>query len=130
METKKNIVYEELVEMKALPGRDLRWLFTPESGVSESFSLNVVVIKAGNTVKPAHSHPKHEELIYVVGGEGKAFIDGEIFSIHGGTAVLFPKKSIHMLRNTGKVDMKVVCFFTPQATMADYTFHDDVIFPE
>ena len=130
MKTPKNIVYEELVEMKALPGRDLRWLFTPENGVSESFSFNVVVIKPGNTVKPAHSHPNHEELIYVVSGEGKACIDGEVYPIHSGTAVLFPKKSIHMLRNSGNVDMKVACFFMPQATMADYTFHEEVIFPE
>ena len=129
MQTPKNIVYEELVEMKALPGRDLRWLFTPESGVSESFSLNVVVIKPDNTVKPAHSHPNHEELIYVVSGEGKAYIDGEIYPIHSGTAVLFPQKSIHMLRNSGNIDMKVVCFFVPQATMADYTFHEEVEFP-
>jgi len=130
MKTPKNIVHEELVEMKALPGRDLRWLFTPESGVSESFSFNVVVIKPGNTVKPAHSHPNHEELIYIVSGEGKAYIDGEVYPVHGGTAVLFPKKSIHMLRNSGSEDMKVACFFMPQATMADYTFHEEVIFPD
>ena len=125
-----NIVYEDLVEMKALPGRDLRWLFTPESGVSESFSLNVVVIKPGNTVKPAHSHPNREELIYIVSGEGSAYIDGVVYPIRSGTAVLFPKKSIHMLQNTGNADMKVVCVFMPQATMADYTFHEDVIFPD
>jgi len=128
--TPPNIVYEELIEMKTLPGRDLRWLFTPESGVSESFSLNIVVIKPGNTVKPAHSHPNHEELVYIVSGEGEAYIDGKIYPIYSGTAVLFPKASIHMLRNTGDTDMKVVCFFTPQATMADYTFHDEIIFPD
>ena len=71
-----------------------------------------------------------EEVIYIVDGSGKTYINGYIYNVCKGTAVLFPKKSIHMLRNTGKVDMKVVCFFTPQATLADYEFHEQVVFPE
>jgi mannose-6-phosphate isomerase-like protein (cupin superfamily) len=66
----------------------------------------------------------------VVSGEGGAYIDGVVYPIHSGPAVLFPKKSIHMLQNRGDGDMKVACFFIPQATMADYTFHEEVIFPE
>lgn len=126
----KNIVYENQIEVQHLPGRDLQWLFTPEQNVSDSFSMNVVVIKPGCTVSPAHSHPEKEEVIYIADGRGKAYIDGEVYDIHEGTAVLFPKKSVHMLRNTGTVDMKVVCFFTPQATMEDYEFYDQVVFPE
>lgn len=53
----KNIVCENEVEVQHLPGRDLQWLFTPEQNVSEAFSMNVVVIKPGCTVTPAHSHP-------------------------------------------------------------------------
>ncbi len=126
----KNIVYENQIEVQHLPGRDLQWLFTPEQNVSDSFSMNVVVIKPGCTVSPAHSHPEKEEIIYIVDGHGKAYIDGEVHDIYRGTAVLFTKKSVHMLRNTGSTDMKVVCFFTPQATMADYEFHNQVVFPE
>lgn len=126
----KNIVYENQIEVQHLPGRDLQWLFTPEQNVSDSFSMNVVVIKPGCTVSPAHSHPEKEEIIYIVDGQGKAYIDGEVHDIYKGTAVLFAKKSVHMLRNTGSTDMKVVCFFTPQATMADYEFHNQVVFPE
>lgn len=126
----KNIIYENQIEVQHLPGRDLRWLFTPEQNASEAFSMNVVVIKPGCTVTPAHSHPLKEEVIYVVDGSGRAYIDGSVYEIHTGTAVLFPKKSVHMLRNTGSADMKVVCFFTPQATLADYEFHEQVVFPE
>lgn len=126
----KNIVYENQIEVQHLPGRDLQWLFTPEQNISDSFSMNVVVINPGCTVSPAHSHPKKEEIIYIIDGQGKAYIDGQVYDIYKGTAVLFPKKSVHMLRNTGTIDMKVVCFFTPQATMEDYEFHDQVVFPE
>jgi quercetin dioxygenase-like cupin family protein len=124
------VVYEDLIEAKELPGRSLKWLFTPDMGVSRNFSMNVVTIKPGSTVNPAHSHPSNEEVIYIISGEGNAFIDGKVFEIHEGTAVLFSENSIHMLRNTGKVDMKVACFFTPPATLENYSFHEDVVFPE
>jgi uncharacterized cupin superfamily protein len=126
----ENIVDENQLEWQHLPGRDLKWLFTPEQKVSEAFSMNVVVIHPGCTVTPAHSHPEKEELVYIVGGEGKAFIDGSVYPIQAGTAILFPKRSVHMLRNSGTVDMKVVCIFMPQATMGDYAFHEQVVFPD
>ena len=130
MKRKDIVVYEEDIPVQNLPGRDLRWLFTPEKKLSEAFSMNVVIIKPGFTVKPAHSHPEKEEVVYITSGKGEAYIDGEVYDIHAGTAVLFQKKSVHMLRNTGDEDMKVACFFVPQATLADYTFHEDAKFPD
>ena len=126
----KTIVYEDQIEAQKLPGRDLRWLFTPEMKVTENFSMNVVVIKPGNTVKPAHEHPDLEEVIYITSGEGSVYIDGEVYEIRAGTAVLFKAKSIHMVRNSGTEDMKVVCFFVPPATLDNYTFHENVEFPD
>ena len=126
----KNVVYEDEIPVQNLPGRDLKWLFTPDMNVSENFSMNVVTIHPGFTVKPAHSHPEKEEVVYIISGKGEAYIDGNIYDIHGGTAVFFPKKSIHMLRNSGDEDMKVACFFTPQATLKDYAFHENAKFPE
>ena len=125
----KTIVYEDQIELQELPGRDLRWLFTPDMNVTRNFSMNVVVIKPGNTVKPAHAHPDLEEVIYTTSGEGSVLIDGKVHALRTGTAVLFKAGSIHMVRNTGSEDMKIVCFFTPPATLKNYTFHEDVEFP-
>ena len=125
------IVYEDQVETKELPGRSLKWFFTPEMNKAVGFTFNVVNIKPGNTVKPAHSHQKNEELIYIVSGSGKVYIDGEVYKVETGAAILFSPGSIHMLRNSGDIDMKVACFFTPPATLSrDYTFHEEVEFPE
>ena len=125
----KTIVYEDQVELQKLPGRDLKWLFTPEMKVTDHFTMNVVTIKPGNTVKPAHSHPDLEEVIYITSGEGSVLIDGQVHELRAGTAVLFKAGSIHMVRNTGNEDMKIVCFFTPPATLKNYTFYEDVEFP-
>ena len=123
------VINENDVEAKELPGRSLKWLYTPEMEQAEGLSFNVVIIEPGNTVKPAHSHKNHEELIYIVSGAGEAYIDGEVSEVSAGSAVLFSKGSVHMLRNSGSEDMKVACFFTPAATLDDYSFHEEIEFP-
>jgi quercetin dioxygenase-like cupin family protein len=123
------VINENDVEAKELPGRSLKWLYTPEMKQAEGLTFNVVVIEPGNTVKPAHSHKNHEELIYIVSGEGKAYIDGKVYEVSAGSAVLFSKGSVHMLRNSGSEAMKVACFFTPAATLDDYSFHEEIEFP-
>jgi quercetin dioxygenase-like cupin family protein len=125
----KYIIHEEQVKAVELPGRSLRWLVTPEMNLSEHFSMNTVAIKPGDTVKPAHAHPKTEEVIYVAGGKGKAYIDGKVYELNEGTTVIFKPGMVHMLTNDGDQVMKVVCFFTPPATLADYTFYEEIEFP-
>jgi quercetin dioxygenase-like cupin family protein len=124
------VIYEEDQHSLELPGRSLKWLFTPAMQLSDAFSMNVVCIQAGAGVKPAHSHPEKEEVIYVLSGKGQVYIDGNVGELRSGTAVLFPKRSVHMLRNTGEETMKVVCFFIPQATLADYAYHEQAVFPD
>ena len=123
------VINENDVEAKDLPGRSLKWLYTPDMKQAEGFTFNVVIIEPGNTVKPAHSHKNNEELIYIVSGTGKAYIDGDVYDVSAGSAVLFSKGSVHMVRNSGSEDMKVACFFTPPATLDDYSFHEEIEFP-
>ena len=123
------VINENDVEAQDLPGRSLKWLYTPEMKQAEGFTFNVVTLDPGNTVKPAHSHKNHEELIYIVSGAGEVCIDGEVSEVSAGSAVLFSKGSVHMLRNSGSEDMKVACFFTPPATLDDYSFHEEIEFP-
>lgn len=124
------IINEDEIEAKEMPGRTLKWLYTPDMDAAKGFSMNVVRIKPGNTVKPAHSHPNHEEVVFLLSGKGKAYIDGEVFDIRKGSAVLFSPGCIHMLRNSGDEVMEVACFFAPAATFADYVLHEEVTFPD
>jgi len=126
----KNIIYEDLVEVKDLPGRTLKWLITPQQQITSRFSMNSVVIKPGSTVKPAHSHPNMEEVIYIISGNGRVFIDNTVSELREGAVVLFKPGSVHMVRNDGDVDMKVLCFFTPPATLDDYKYFEEIQFPE
>lgn len=124
------IVHESQIPEKAVPGRFLRWIADAESMQPEFLSCCVMRVSPGETVKPAHSHPDGEELIYVISGRGKVYVDGEVGVLAPGVAVLFQKNSIHMVRNSGTEEMKVVCFFAPPASLDTYVFHPEVSFPE
>ena len=126
----KNIIHKKNIKAHDLPGRSLKWLITPDMDVSDNLTMNVVVIKPGNTVKPAHSHPTKEELIYITSGKGRVYIDGKVYDVGKGTAVLFKPGSIHMVQNNGSEDMEIACIFSPPATKEDYAFHQDIDFPD
>ena len=123
------IVDENEVEALQLPGRRLRWLVTKDNVNAAHCSMCMIQIAPGETVKPAHSHPNGEEVIYIISGSGKVMVDGKVEPVKAGCAVLFPQGKVHMLSNTGTEEMKVVCFFAPPSDLKTYKFHDGVEFP-
>jgi mannose-6-phosphate isomerase-like protein (cupin superfamily) len=128
--TGMKIIHESQVPEKSVPGRFLRWIADSSSLAPTLLTSCVLRVEPGSTVKPAHSHPDGEELIYVIEGTGKVFVDGEVRALEPGTAVLFPRGSIHMVRNSGRTEMKVICFFAPPTSIDAYQFHPEVAFPE
>ena len=125
-----NLIHEHEVEEIDVPGRKLRWLFHPESGIAKHCSMNVVTIAPGQTVRPAHAHPNGEEIIFVVSGRGQVLVEGEVAALSEGCAVLFSPGSIHMVRNNGTKPLKLACFFAPAADFASYRYHEEISFPE
>jgi quercetin dioxygenase-like cupin family protein len=124
------IVNERAIEALDLPGRMLRWVVTKETTDAKQCSMCVIEVQPGSTVKPAHSHPNGEEVIYLLSGSGRVWIDGEIGDVEQGCAVLFPQGKIHMLQNTSDEVMKVACFFAPATDLENYKFFDEIEFPE
>ena len=123
------VVNEKDMEVLNLPGRSLRWLITKDNVDAVHCSMCMIQIAPGQTVKPAHSHPNGEEVIYIISGSGKVMVDGNVEAVNAGCAVLFPQGKVHMLSNTGDEEMKVVCFFAPPSELKTYKFHDGVEFP-
>ncbi len=125
----KPVLHERDVRVDSLPGRYLRWVVGGEYGLPAEFcSCCVMRVERGQTVRPAHCHPNGEELLYIIQGEGEVFIDGTIYSIEGGCLVLLEKGKTHMVRNTGKEELKVVCFFSPPSDVEHYEYHPEVAF--
>lgn len=124
------IVDESNIEALDLPGRSLRWLINKATVSAQHCSMCVIEVAPGQTVRPAHSHPNGEEVIYIVQGSGRVMIEGVVEPVKEGSAVLFPQGQVHMLQNNGETPMKVACFFAPPSDLATYKFFEAVNFPE
>lgn len=124
------IVHESDVEEKEVPGRFIRWIADDKTLQPKYLSSCVIRVMPGETVQPAHAHPVGEELIYIMTGSGKVWIDGEIGTVRAGSTVLFEQGKPHMVRNDGDEEMKVVCFFAPPTGLENYEMHEGVEFKE
>lgn len=124
------LIHEADAEELDLPGRHLRWVVAEDRVPAKQCSACVIRVAPGEKVRPAHSHPNGEEVIHIIRGSGRVLVAGEVSAVHEGTTVLFPQGAIHMLQNTGDVEMKVVCFFAPSTNLANYVMHEEVDFPK
>ena len=106
-------LHETEVEELDLPGRHLRWVVGDGGLTAQHCSFCVIRVAPGEKVRPAHSHPHGEEVIYVMSGSGRVLVAGEVSPVREGSTVLFPQGAVHMLHNTGHEEMKVACFFAP-----------------
>jgi quercetin dioxygenase-like cupin family protein len=123
-------LHEDDAEALGLPGRELRWVVAPGALDASHCSACVIRVAPGDKVRPAHSHPNGEEIIYIIRGSGRVLVDGRIGQVRAGTTVLFPRGAVHMLHNTGAEEMKVVCFFAPPTGLENYKMYEDVDFPD
>jgi quercetin dioxygenase-like cupin family protein len=126
---KPSVIHEDDVEALDLPGRRLSWLVTSDSLDARHCSMCLIRVAPGQTVRPAHSHPNGEEVIYVITGAGRVMIEGVVHPVRAGSAVLFPQGKVHMLQNSGTEEMKVACFFAPPSSLETYKFFEDIDFP-
>jgi len=123
-------LHEDDAETLGLPGRELRWLVAPGALKADHCSACVIRIAPGDRVRPAHSHPNGEEVIYVISGSGRVLVDGEVTRIRPGSMVVFPRDKVHMVHNTSADEMKIVCFFAPPTGLDNYVMHESVDFPD
>lgn len=126
----KLTIHEDAAQEHGLPGRQLRWLVAKDAVDANNCSACVIFVAPGERVRPAHSHPNGEEVIYLITGSGRVLIGSEIYPVRAGMAVLFPQGVVHMLHNTSAEEMKVVCFFSPATGLENYRMHEGVDFPD
>ena len=124
------VLHESEVEELDLPGRHLRWVVNGDQLNAAHCSACVIRVAPGEKVRPAHSHPLGEEVIYIIRGSGRVLVAGEVAPVREGSVVLFPQGAVHMLHNTSSEEMKVVCFFAPGTGLDNYKFYEDVDFPD
>ena len=56
-----------------------------------------------------HTHKTHEELYFILKGEGLYQVDGEQFAVSEGTVIRVSPDGKRALKNTGTTDMVMLC---------------------
>jgi len=71
-----------------------------------------------------------EEVIYVQKGYGKAWVDEEVTTIRTGDTILIPSGVRHMMINTGKKPLILLCAFSAADPENRYREHPEISYPE
>lgn len=70
-----------------------------------------------------HSHKRHEELYFILSGEGCYQVDGEQFPVAEGSIVRVAPEGKRALKNTGSGEMLMLCV---QYEANSFTADDDI----
>lgn len=106
----------------------MKLMIAPESCGSEKLTFGIIWIPVGSTVKPCHSHPGTEEIIYICKGDGEAWVDGDITTFTTGDTILLPSGSKHMIRNIGDENCEVIFMYSPPTSPENYNFYPEIKF--
>ncbi len=81
-----------------------------------------IVIK--KEVKP-HKHLTHSEHVIVMEGEGVMKLGDKTFSLKKGDVVFIPKNTVHSVKTTSKIPLKVMSIQSPMFDGKDRVFTEE-----
>lgn len=116
------------VAPKKLPSRFFRELVSHKVLKSKGIALRFVELLPLREAGPRHphSHRGMEEVIFVQQGNGKAWVNGEVEKIVKGDTILIPAGTRHMMINTGRKPMILICAFSAADPENRYKEHPEV----
>lgn len=116
------------VARKKLPSRFFRELVSHKVLKSKDIALRFVELLPIRDAGPRHphSHRGMEEVIFVQKGNGKAWVDGEVEKIMTGDTILIPAGTHHMMINTGRKPMILICAFSAADPENRYKEHPEI----
>lgn len=106
------VVRSQAVAGRRAPNRTIYEYVSAAACGAEGVTLRIVEMDPPERSGPRspHTHP-YEETIYILEGEGEAWVEGRTYPVRQGEALLLAANHRHMLRNTGTGVLKLACFF-------------------
>ncbi|HEU4915594.1 MAG TPA: cupin domain-containing protein [Acidimicrobiia bacterium] len=102
------VVGPDQLVFRDFPGRSTADPF--EAGGRGESTSRQVVIEHVETRSP-HRHPHSEEVVYVVAGRGRVWLDGTFHEVGPGTWYRIPAGTPHATMAHAGERMSLVCFF-------------------
>lgn len=120
------------VETETAPSRRISEVASAAVMDTEETTLRVVELEPADETgdRHPHAHEHMEELLYILEGEGKTWIEGETFEVGPGDTVFYPPGERHMTVNTGDEPLTLLAFFPHPDIEQDFVLDEDTTFPE
>ncbi len=84
----------------------VRWLIDENDG-APNFAMRLFEVAPGGYT-PRHAHPWEHE-VFVVGGRGSVYRDGEYVDVKRGDVVFVPPNEDHQFKNDGDSTLSFLC---------------------
>ena len=99
-------------QAEQLPGQLNRWYFKDGLGDAEHLILVRANLDQGSG-HPFHTHPEMDEIIYVLSGEMKQWLEKESRILGAGDTLYIPRGVIHGCRNESATPCEFLAILTP-----------------
>lgn len=99
-------------ELKTPEGEQLQEILGLQAGNVKSHSLARVLITPGNASQ-AHYHWKSEESYLILSGTATLNINGQVYRLNPGEAVLIEPHEVHKISNQGDEDLIFLAVCVP-----------------
>lgn len=110
--------YTEVEPYVTKDGSIIRELMHPSVQGNRNQSLAEALVPPGGETHP-HIHAQTEELYHFTAGSGLMLLGEERFPVQAGDTICIPPGTLHAVRNTAPVEMRILCACCPPYS------HDD-----
>jgi len=94
--------------------RELKVVMSPDLDPAvKGFSLIESILAPNGGCTDYHTHPVSGELMIIMSGTGRAFMDGKEYDLKPGMAMYAPPGVEHKTLNTGNEPVRIACVFVP-----------------
>jgi mannose-6-phosphate isomerase-like protein (cupin superfamily) len=94
--------------------RELRVVMSPETHHEvEGFTLMMSILAPDGGCTDFHAHESSGELMIILGGKGKALVEGVEHELRPGVAFYAPPGMVHKTVNPGSEPLRIACVFVP-----------------
>ncbi|NPA49102.1 MAG: cupin domain-containing protein [Thermodesulfobacteria bacterium] len=90
----------------------VKWALLVDSKKSSQASVSMLHIEPGVEI-PIHTHETQIDSIYVLEGEGEAYVNGRWEKIKAGDYIFVPAKEEHGVKNTGEKALRLFIVHSP-----------------
>jgi mannose-6-phosphate isomerase-like protein (cupin superfamily) len=99
----------------------IREILAPRNSSLVEQSLAEATLRPGAKTE-AHLHPHTEEIYYILAGQGRMAIEGDLRDVSVGDGIAIPAGKQHQILNTGAQDLVFLCCCVPAYTDTDTEF--------